>query len=333
MSPNLFRVENESDDILRVASYHRRDYDYAVIAANWAQHDTVRLSLFQMVRTSGNSGLGRLQRLPLELLSCICLSLDVQSAWHFHHTCRGARELMASIPQYRQVGEHAHACLWALLRSGLAPHIAISTLHSALSTELCLVCGSFGGFVFLPTAARCCLYCLESAPAFRIISLHSLCKAAGGLAAGLRKSYPVLRSIPGTYSSEAKRYVRRRYLVSGHHALAFPRQNEEEDARTMLETLPDSPALRCMAATRLPYVSRVTGAAQLGRCCKGCQIAMEANPCDENFSRRERLYSRDGFLDHFQDCEEAKALWLSSEGGIAVVTEPEWTRLGGLGSG
>ncbi len=332
MSPNLSSVDHDSDKILHVASYHRRDFDYAVIAANPAQHDPVRLSLFRMAGTLGRSGLGRLQRLPLELLWSICLSLDVQSAWQFHHASRGAREIMASIPQYRQLGEHALDCLWALFRTGLAPHIAISTLHSTLSTELCVVCGSFGGFIFLPTAARCCLSCLESAPALRVMSLHSLRKAAGGLAAGLAKSYPVLRSLPGTYSSEAKQHARRRYLVSGHHALAFPRTNEE-DARTTLGRLPDSPALRCMAATRLPYVSRVTGDAQLGRCCKGCQIAMEANFCDENFFRRERLYARDGFLHHFQDCEEAKALWLSSEGGIALVTEPEWTRLGGLRSG
>lgn len=104
-------------------------------------------------------------------------------------------------------------------------------------------------------------------------------------------------------------------------------------SRTTLGKLPDSQALRCMASTWLPYVSPVTGDSQLGRSCKGCQIAMETNICDRNFSRRERVYSRDGFLDHFRDYEEVKELWLSSEGGTVTVAEPEWTRLGGLRSG
>ena len=336
MSSNLEQdssVNPNPDAILRVASYHRRDLDCAVIKANPGQHDHVRLSFFKILGTSRSSCLGRLQHLPLELISSICLWLDVHSALKFNQANRRTREIIASIPQYRQLGEHALECLWALFRTGLAPHIDISTLHSALATERCVICGSFGGFIFLPTAARCCFHCIESAPALRIVSLHSLCKASGVPAAWLKKSHLVLHSLPGTYSSETKQQRRRRYLVSGNHALEFLRTKEDEDPRTTLGKLPDSQALRCMASTWLPYVSPVTGESQLGRSCKGCQIAMETNMCDENFSRRERVYSREGFLDHFRNCEEAKKLWLSSEGGTAVVEEPEWTKLGGLFSG
>lgn len=143
--------------------------DCAVITAKPGRHDNVRSSFFKVLGTPGSSSLGRLQRLPLELNSLICLLLDVQFALKFNQVNRSTRAIIASIPQYRQLSEHALECLWALFRTGLAPHIGIFTLHSTLSTERCVICGSFGGFIFFPTAARCCFHCIESAPATKHI--------------------------------------------------------------------------------------------------------------------------------------------------------------------
>ncbi|KAH9889153.1 F-box domain-containing protein [Xylariomycetidae sp. FL2044] len=292
----------ESEAILRITSYHRKDFDVKVVSAEPGQHDHARSSLFKSFDESASSGLGRLQRLPLELLSSICLLLDVQSALNFSQASRSARETIGSIPQYHRLREHSLECIWALSRTGLSHHTSVSYLHAALLTELCVICGSFGGFLFLPSASRCCFACIESAPDFRIISFHSLQRKSRRLAT----------------------------LVSGHHAMQFPRADRDEDPRVILGKLPDSPALRCMAACRLPYFNLATGDLQWGICCKGCQIAMQANYSDANFSRRERLYSRDGFMRHFWDCVEAKELWASSEGGMVAVTEPEFTRRGGL---
>jgi hypothetical protein len=80
--------------------------------------------------------------------------------------------------------------------------------------------------------------------------------------------------------------------VSEYHAVEILRINGDQDPRRTLGTLPDSPARRCMASTLLPYVSPTTGESQRGRSCKGCQVAMEADMSDGNFSRRERVYSR-----------------------------------------
>ncbi|KAI1116740.1 F-box domain-containing protein [Nemania sp. NC0429] len=320
----------ESEAILRITSYHRRDFDAKVATAEPGQHDHARSSLFKSFGESASSGLGRLQRLPFELLSSICLLLDLQSALNFSQASRSARETIGSIPQYHRLREHSLECIWALSRTGLSHHTSISDLHAALLTELCVICGSFGGFLFLPSATRCCFACIESAPDFRIISFHSLQKESRRLATWLKRSHPVIHSIPGSYSSNEKEYTSRRKLVSGHHALQFPRADHDEDPQAILGKLPDSPVLRCMAACRLPYLNLATGDLQLGISCKGCQIAMEANFSDANFSRRERLYSRDGFMRHFWDCVEAKELWASSEAGMVAVTEPEWTRRGGL---
>ncbi|KAI1287848.1 hypothetical protein F5Y03DRAFT_389288 [Xylaria venustula] len=272
----------------------RRDFDAKVVTAEPGQHDHARSSLFKSFGESASSGLGRLQRLPFELLSSICLLLDLQSALNFSQASRSARETIGSIPQYHRLREHSLECIWALSRTGLSHHTSISDLHAALLTELCVICGSFGGFLFLPSATRCCFACIESAPGFRIISFHSLQKESRRLATWLKRSHPVIHSIPGSYSSNEKEYTSRRKLVSGHHALQFPRADHDEDPRAILGKLPDSPVLRCMAACRLPYFNLATGDLQLGISCKGCQIAMEANFSDANFSRRERLYSRDG---------------------------------------
>ncbi|KFH42040.1 Ankyrin-like protein [Hapsidospora chrysogenum ATCC 11550] len=109
---------DESDAILRVTSYHRRDFDHAVVVAEPGQHDHVC-----------TTGLGRLQCLPIELISYVVLSLDVCSALSFSQANRTAREVTASIPQLRRLGEHAVECLWALFRTGLARHTGISTLY------------------------------------------------------------------------------------------------------------------------------------------------------------------------------------------------------------
>jgi len=184
MSPNLeqgsiISDNDDADAIVRVTSYHRRDFDQTVIRAEPGQHDHVRSSLFKIgsIPSAGNSSLGHLQCLPIEIISQIFLSLDVYSALRFSQANRRALEITASIPEARRLGEHAVECLWALFRTGLAPHTNVSILHSTLSVEYCALCGSFGDFFFLPTATRCCFHCLEAAPALQVVSLDALCRA------------------------------------------------------------------------------------------------------------------------------------------------------------
>lgn len=205
MSPNPEEDSCDSDAIVRVTSYHRRDFDQAVIAAKPGQHDHARLSIFKVLGPSGSSSLGRLQHLPLEVITYICLGLDVCSALAFSQVSRRTREIVAGIRQYRQLSEHALECLWALFRTSLAARTDISTLHSALSTKSCVLCGLFGGFIFLPTTARCCFQCIESAPDLRTVSLHSFCKASGMPATRLKKSC----SVRGTVAVEEPEFTRR----------------------------------------------------------------------------------------------------------------------------
>lgn len=320
----------DSEAILRVTSYHRRDWDYAVISAAPGQHDGVRASLFGLSGSFGGSDLGSLQRLPLELISAICLLLDIRSALTFSQASRRSREVTSSIRQYRQLSEHALHCIWALFRTGLAAYTGVTTLHALLSTDRCAICDSFGGFVFLPTASRCCFDCIERATATRVVSLSDVSKAAGVSVAKLKKAYPVSRSLPGIYSLTTKHHKRRRNLLSENQALEILQQTERGDPQTILEKLPDALSWRHMMSTWLPFVSSAADYPQLGRSCKGCQVAMETGGGMDAFFRRERSFSDDEFLVHFRDCREAEQLWHSSKGGTVEVEEPEWTRLGAL---
>jgi hypothetical protein len=100
-----------------------------------------------------------------------------------------------------------------------------------------------------------------------------------------------------------------------------------------------NPLYRSMAATALPYVdSRAGGAAQVqhGVSCTGCQISVEKNAAMRGdiagydiSDLRDRVYSRDGYLEHFKWCREAQILWDSSVGGTVSVKIPFGARRGG----
>ncbi|KAM7184139.1 hypothetical protein V8F33_013154 [Rhypophila sp. PSN 637] len=122
----------ESEAILRITSYHRRDFDAKVVTAEPGQHDHARSSLFKSFDESASSGLGRLQRLPFELLSSICLLFDLQSALNFNQASRSARETIGSNPQYHRLREHSLECIWALSRTGVIQALTAEALSCSI---------------------------------------------------------------------------------------------------------------------------------------------------------------------------------------------------------
>lgn len=191
MSPNPetdSSLDADPDTILRVMPYQRKYSDLCLVRARPRHHDQVRSSFFRVLsrsrssrilRSSRSSGLGRLERLPPELLTSICLELDIRSALKFSHVNRSTRQFIATIPECCRLREHALECIWAAFRSRFARDISIATLHSVLVTECCEVCGSFGNLFFLPTAVRCCPACIRSAPAVSTVNIEALARAVG----------------------------------------------------------------------------------------------------------------------------------------------------------
>ncbi|KAI0398724.1 F-box domain-containing protein [Xylaria palmicola] len=326
---------HQSDAVARVAAYRRRDLKLAVVCARASEHDRVRASVSAPFSSAAVCDLGILERLPLELLSSVCLYLDVQSCLVFRQSSRRARQVVSSLYQYRALTKHGLESLRAVLRTGSARYLTIPDLYRLLCTHDCAICRSaFGGFLFLPTASRCCFTCIEESSHLGIVSLSALGRASGIPRAKLRRLVPVLRTLPGTYTTLQKAYLRRIEVVSrqqavdGLHASGL----SLEQATAALAAIADNYVWRLMMSTTLPLLNPATGQVQHGVSCKGCQIALEDAPGSRFpnlYERRDRLYSRRGYLDHFPLCPEAVELWRASKEGTVAVWEPEFTRNNG----
>ncbi|KAK4123887.1 DUF803-domain-containing protein [Parathielavia appendiculata] len=308
----------DADAILGLTSYSRADFELPVVTVHPSQHDAVRSSILQPFGQAREFDLGVLGCLPFEIVSLICLELDVSSAFRFSHVNRSTREVLASIRKFHHISTHALECLSVLLRTGLASRVGILELYSALTTPNCSLCSSFGGFFFLPTATRCCLTCIASAPQMQVAYLSRLADATGVSSAELERRLPVLHTLPDS----------RRRIVAVQQALEVLRENGEQDPEVAVGRWPDSLTLRFQAATSLPYLDRATGEAQSGVSCKGCQLAFEEDFSDNHLELRDRFYSREAFLPHFEECLPAQKLWVSSREGTAPAEEPRWVGLG-----
>lgn len=85
-----------------------------------------------------------------------------------------------------------------------------------------------------------------------------------------------------------------------------------------------------MACTMLPYFEPSTGVCDYGQSCRGCVVAYRNSGSDGNMERRERVYSREQFLVHFEGCEEAKRIWASRQAGTFEDRNLAWVVSNGL---
>ena len=90
-----------------------------------------------------------------------------------------------------------------------------------------------------------------------------------------------------------------------------------------------------MASCALPYYDGQSGKIEHGMSCAGCQLALEKDLIgfrgeEWAFEARNKVYTQDGFLEHFKWCKQAQLLWRSSDEGTSKPTElPEAARRGG----
>lgn len=91
-----------------------------------------------------------------------------------------------------------------------------------------------------------------------------------------------------------------------------------------------------MGSCALPYYDKLNGVVEHGMSCAGCQLALEKDIIGTKGEKwaseaRDKLYARNGFLEHFRWCEQAQLLWRSSCEGTTRPTElSEAVRRGGF---
>ncbi|KAL2133610.1 hypothetical protein VTI74DRAFT_2048 [Chaetomium olivicolor] len=297
----------DKEAIIRVATFHRKEFDIALITFGARSSSLIRSLLREPFPSTPTASLGFLDRLPVEVVCQIIRCFDVASLLRFRQANRRARQLMTTLPEYRVVTEYAMDSVLALYKTSIASHFTLTDILAALGTENCPLCGQFGGFVFLLAFRRCCFACL-GAPELAVYQARTITNKR-------LQNVPVLRSIPGRYG-----------LVE-----------TIVENRSWLTTKKPSNASRSawfhgyLSATALPYADLHSRAprVQRGLCCNGCQISAGKDRWMHGDLEgygirhlRNRVYSRDGYLEHFRWCREAQALWKASRGGTLPVEVP-----------
>ncbi|KAI3011029.1 hypothetical protein CBS147346_1230 [Aspergillus niger] len=131
------------NEIIELASYHRRDFDLAVIRINPHDHEHVRSSISQPLESlSTSTGLGKLELLHLELIHEVCLYLDIESLFRFRQVSRHAQQYVSTSRFYRETTTHALDALCVLLRTKVANRFTLAELFTALCTRDCTLCSS-----------------------------------------------------------------------------------------------------------------------------------------------------------------------------------------------
>lgn len=347
-------LRTHCDGIFRIASYRRTIYQRLFTETSTGDSDGIRESMLRPNRTP-TVGLGRLDILPNELLLCICELVDIKTLFRFRQVNLHAQETVSSMFMYRAVMEHALEAFYACLRTQLAPWYSIRDLFDVLCTRECVLCGSFGNFIFLPTFTKCCFSCLEVAPQLRVLRFASVLKAYTHLRRSrVRKSIPVLKSIPGVYQGFSRKQPL--LLVSEIDIMKYlgdaykPEHSKPEMTYNML-------ILRHMATTAIPYFDKTSGDTESGVSCRGCQFSEaerrgliteiadddgdaeiseledfgledtdfeesgstdfeESNSTDSGSGK---VFTRDGFMKHFRRCRYAQAIWYLSKDGTSPV--------------
>ncbi|PTB63861.1 hypothetical protein BBK36DRAFT_1125562 [Trichoderma citrinoviride] len=314
-------LQRELDDaIIRTAGSRRRDYALSVVHVSPSDHSRVQSSLLASSIIVAQTGLGVLDRLPVELLLQALRHMDMQALFNLRRVNLRARQMVDSLKEYRAVVSHGLTAYCALLRMRLAAHVTLLDFYRVLCAQDCAFCGKFGGFVFLPSWIRCCFECIEEDPETRMVTvaearrLFRLSRAEVG-------RQRACQTMPGIYStglySTDKSYQRGRLRLVPY----FPAMKEFGDR---LETgVPRSrhrpfwePAHNFMSSCELPYYDPQTRAVEYGISCAGCEArAIEQHPGQASRPADapwDGVFSRDNFLKHFRTCRQAQKLWESS---------------------
>ncbi|KAI1407238.1 hypothetical protein F5Y13DRAFT_206533 [Hypoxylon sp. FL1857] len=320
-------VDEYPHEILRVCSYHRRDFDLALVRSRPHEMQPVQESLQAAFETSPASGLGILDRLPTELMSIMLRDLDILSYFRFRQVNRRARVLSTAVWEYELVAKYGLEGLRGLLRAKLAHNFTIMDLYRPLITLSCALCGAFGGFLFLLTATRCCFACIRTSPKMRVSCISAFAKLTGISAGRLHRLLRLkMCTVPGLYSMEEKPARRPKDLIAEDEAISslISLGVLRQDSIQSLARRTEHETQRFMASTAFPWYDSDSAKIERGVSCKGCQVRVETS--DGSYEDRDRVFSTTGFLTHFTNCVEAQNLWAESQKGARPIQEPEFTR-------
>ncbi|RAH57214.1 hypothetical protein BO85DRAFT_520670 [Aspergillus piperis CBS 112811] len=347
MANNQAVQEVNEADVLRAITYHRRDFELAVIRIRPSENEKVLPGIKDAFNRPFNPAKpGPLDYLPVEIFHKCLLGLDLKTLFGLRHVNARTRDIVSTFKPYQKVMVYAQDLY------------TLDDIFDVLHTRECTICGAeFGGFVLLlpPNLTRCCFPCVRTKSEvgihvidpitrrfsferdYELITLAEAHNLYGVSPAVLRReNVPILKSLPGVYGLKEKERKMRHSLVhdkavrelSTNHKRGLPWSDTSQRSGEMF--------LRwCMATIALPWVDPETGEIDRGVSCRGCQWRFEQVSSDERSfgslsAPRDKVYSKYWFLVHFWGCTHANKLWKESKEGTVVVGDSEFVRRGGF---
>jgi hypothetical protein len=141
-------------------------------------------------------GLGSLDRLPLEVLHDIISDLDIATVHSFKGMNRMAYRVVNAHPQVQLLISESQPVLHGLFAVKLAHTVTVEALFDELSKNpVCVECGDFGGYLYLLTLERACLWCLGATDRFRVVR-ETVAPTKFGLSPDALRRIPHIESFP-----------------------------------------------------------------------------------------------------------------------------------------
>jgi hypothetical protein len=236
---------------------------------------------------------GRLDLLPLELVSEILLALDIPTLTSFRRVNRRAMELVDSLHQYRSILKHCPNILRAIVSTNASSYTC-RVLYDTLCNTKCSSCDRFGGYLYLITCRRVCYFCFSRNLIYFPLSAWQAAKLTG-LSRRDLKRLPHLVSLPGRYTASAKLSKGRTMLFDRWAVLLLDRAGDGQ--RQPVDYTTREPR-RFMPIISAPYLSHAGQRAGWGLHCRRC----ERNTDLENHFRHQ--FTRDDLVAHNQQHRE-----------------------------
>jgi hypothetical protein len=297
-------LAQSEEHMLQVAAHHREDFDASVIQFDESEHQQIASSLMTVFRSQPVSDLGYLDNLPYELKLSVLSYLDVESFLRFRQVNRRLRIMIHDMDQYRALVKHGSDALLAVFRTGMTSRIRFTDLYLALCTRDCYICGSFGGFLWIPTAQRCCFGCIEGSGSMN--DMRIVDQQAYDFGRWFQFQDPgvvaSLLAIPGTYGLVRTKYRNRMKII-------YEKPSEKWGIGDMTNEY--STNLRHLACIALPWFDNGRSQVEVGLSCRGCDPTKHTTGTPRGWPRWNwaRMYSRKECLEHFRHCEAAKVFW------------------------
>jgi hypothetical protein len=144
------------------------------------------------------TGLGDLDRLPLEVQSNILVHLDLQTLVNFRRVSRQASDVVDALPEYQKVLQLSPTLLRSIFTNQLEEFITCQALVATLNTQKCENCGNPSKYIHLLTCRRVCCHCLLTRGEYKPITLECA-EWEFQIPRRLLEGLPTMITVPGRY--------------------------------------------------------------------------------------------------------------------------------------